>query len=127
MSLSRINTICDRAAKQFKFVITAQVKGRVCEFVPGLRNIPDCFASIKRYYIKYCLVWKCQGLYHYSCLWGDFIVAFQYVKGASKKDRNRLFNSVCSYRTKGNGFTLEPGRFRLDKRKKCFTMRVVKH
>ncbi|KFQ94733.1 hypothetical protein Y956_11035, partial [Nipponia nippon] len=58
---------------------------------------------------------------------GDLIVAFQYFKGAYKKGGNRLFSRACSDRTRGNGFKLKEGRFRLDIRKKFFTMRVVKH
>ena len=60
-------------------------------------------------------------------LWGDLIVAFQYLKVASKKDGDRLFSRACSDRTGGNGFKLKERRFRLDMRKKRFMMKVVKH
>jgi len=53
-------------------------------------------------------------------------VAFQYLKGAYKERWDRLFSRACCNRTRGSGFKLKDGRFGLDIRKKCFTMRVVK-
>jgi len=54
-------------------------------------------------------------------------VAFQYLKGAYKKDGDRLFSRAFCNRKRGNGFKPKGGRFRLDIRKNFFTMRVVKH
>ena len=52
---------------------------------------------------------------------------FQYLKGAYKKDGDKLLSRACSDRTGSNGFKLKEGRFRLDVRQKFFTMRAVKH
>ena len=60
-------------------------------------------------------------------LQGDLRVAFQYLKGAYKKALQGLFTRVCSDRTRGNDFKLKEGRFRLDIRKKSFTVRVMRH
>ncbi|KAK4822958.1 LOW QUALITY PROTEIN: hypothetical protein QYF61_024255 [Mycteria americana] len=57
---------------------------------------------------------------------GDLVAAFQYLKGAYRKDGDRLFGKACCDRARSNGFKLREGRFRLELRKKCFTMRVVK-
>jgi len=59
-------------------------------------------------------------------LWGDLIVAFQYLEEAYQKDGDRLFSRACCNKIRGNGFKLKEGRFRLDIRKKFFTARVVK-
>jgi len=58
---------------------------------------------------------------------GDLIAAFQYPKGAYRKDGDNLFSKACCDRTRSNGFKLRDGRFRLDIRKKSFTRRVVRH
>ena len=58
---------------------------------------------------------------------GDLIAAFQYLKGAYKKDGEQLFAQADNHRTRESGFKLKAGRFRLDIRRKFFTQTVVKH
>ena len=60
-------------------------------------------------------------------LWEDLLVAFQYLKGAYEQEGVQVFTRVDSDRTRGNGFKLGQGRFRLDIRKTFFTQRVVTH
>ncbi|KFQ30293.1 Uncharacterized protein B0403.1, partial [Merops nubicus] len=57
---------------------------------------------------------------------GDLTVAFQYLTGAYKKAGEGSFRMSGNDTTRWNGVKLERGRFRLDVRKKFFTMRVVR-
>ena len=56
----------------------------------------------------------------------DLITAFQCPRGVYKQKGSQLFTRVDISRTRGNGYKLKEGRFRLDVRGKFFTMRVVK-
>ncbi|KFV18062.1 hypothetical protein N340_13660, partial [Tauraco erythrolophus] len=60
-------------------------------------------------------------------LQGDLIAVFQYLKGAYRKAGDGLFTRSCCDKTRSNGFKLKEGRFRLDLRKKFFTLRVVRY
>ena len=47
------------------------------------------------------------------------------MKGAYRKAEEGLFIRACIDRTRGNGFNVEEGRFRLDIRKKFFIVRKL--
>jgi len=57
----------------------------------------------------------------------DLIAAFQYFKGAYKKEGDKFFSRACCDRTRSNGFKLSEGRFKVDIRKIFLMMGVVKH
>ena len=44
-----------------------------------------------------------------------------------RKDGKNIFSRACCNRTRGNGFKLRQARFSLDRRKKYFTIWVLKH
>jgi len=60
-------------------------------------------------------------------LQGDLFAAFQYLKGAYRKDGENNISRACCDRKRSNGFKLRKCRFRLHTRKEFFTIRVVKH
>ena len=74
----------------------------------------------------FCIFWSSWWLMEKRRLQGDLSAAFPYLKGADKKDGDRLFIRVCCNRTRGDGFKLKEGTFRPDMRKKLFTMKVMR-
>ncbi|KAJ7420071.1 hypothetical protein WISP_50149 [Willisornis vidua] len=58
-------------------------------------------------------------------LWRQHIAPFQYLKGGYKRAGEGLFTRTWSDRTRDNSFKLRESSFRLDIRKKFFTVMVV--
>ena len=61
----------------------------------------------------------------FSC--SSIVVAFQYIKGAYRKDGEVFIFRECSDRTGGKGFKLTEARLRSNTWRRFFTQRVMRH
>ncbi|KAK4815794.1 hypothetical protein QYF61_007234 [Mycteria americana] len=95
------------------------------------------YSALVRPYLEYCIqLWSPQHKKDMNLLEQVQRRATKMIRGMEhlsyedrlrEKGRDRLFSKACCDRTRSNGFKLREGRFRLDLRKKFFTMRVVRH
>ena len=90
-----------------------QVQRRATNMMGGLEHLPDedRLRELGLFSLEEALVRPYSGL--------------PVLKGGYRKDGEGLFIRVCSDRVRGNDFKLKGGR--LDRRKKFFTVRVVRH
>ena len=94
-----------------------QVQGRAPEVIRGLEHLPceDRLRELELFSLEK------------RRLWGDIIVAFQYLRGYYGEAEDGPFIRTGSNRMRGHAFKLEKGRFRLDIMKKLCAVKEVRH